>query len=144
MAIGVPRIADKIFLIIGGIRIEGFGGDGFVTFDRQSEPDIQIGVGGSAGVSIPANKSLVANVSVFENSDGYKVLSSFLAADERAGGMGIIVRNFSMSDANNGDTVTDNQAIIIRVAPPTKGSSLNTVEFRFFLPNPVIERAANL
>ena len=111
MAIGSPRIADKIFLIIGGVRIEGFGGDGFVTFERQAELAIQLGVGGSAGVSIPANKSLVANVSVFENSEGYKVLSGFLAADERAGGTGLIARGFSMSDANNGDTVTDNRAV---------------------------------
>lgn len=144
MPIGSPRTADKIFLIIGGIRIEGFGTDGFVTFETQAEPDVQIGVGGDAGVSIPASKALTANVALFENSEGYKVLSGFLAEDEQAGGIGLIARTFAMSDANNGDTVTDNGAVLIRVDPPSKGASLNAVEFRFFLANPVTSRAAAL
>lgn len=124
----------RVQLSVGGQRIEGFGPDAAVAYERSAPlGTITTGADGQHTFSRSNNHGMIATITCMETSLGYKKLAALQKV--QASQYPISALAYSMYDPGNGDRVVDQYAVFIEAPAPSKGAEVGTREFKIFLPN---------
>lgn len=133
----------QCFLVVGGIRIKGFGeGDVIKITPRADIGDVTVGAGGSVAFFRNNNNVHNAEVILLSTTKGYKQLYEMLQAQKAEEEISRL--RFSLEDANNGDKVVDQNAIFMKEPEIVKGSGgAPSYTFTIILPDPSRTGGAN-
>jgi len=125
------------FLTIGGQRIEGFGEDEAVSFEERSDTvEPTTGADGQHTVSVLNDDSMIATITVMENSRACQILRAQQVAQKAEAAAGSIIRRpFGLTDSISGDRINDDFCTFMNEPGPNKARTVGTREFRVFLPN---------
>lgn len=124
----------KVFLIVGGYRIGGFGESGGIEIEWSSgvaEPTV--GADGEAAISRTNDNSAKVTITVMETSKSYRDLAELYQAQK---GQDAVQRlEFLCEDTISGDKVTDQFAVFTAMPGISKARKVGERKFELFLPN---------
>lgn len=124
----------RVQLSLGGQRIEGFGADAAVEFERTSElGEIQTSADGAHTFSRSNDHGMIATITCGETKAGYKALAERMKTQQDQAPIERLA--FQMYDPLNGDRVSDGEAVFLEGPVPNKGQQAGERTFRIFLPS---------
>ncbi len=124
----------RVQLTLGGQRIEGFGPDAAIEFERLGPlGEIQTGADGNQTFSRSNNHGMTATITLMETHLGYAKLAALMRIQEAQAPIAPLP--FLMLDPISGDRVADAAAIFVEGPVPSKARNAGERVFRIFLPD---------
>lgn len=124
-----------VIVTVDDLRIEGFAQDNMIEVEKLVESETGVGGDGHAFVSKASSRAKRVKLTLLETSPGYRILGDFWTEQENAIGP-LPLRPFYMEDLNNGDILSDGNAVIVEGPVMSKGARIGTREFVMLLPKP--------
>jgi hypothetical protein len=122
-------------LVVGGIPIGGFGEDGGIEFESDSDLwEVNVGATGLTTFSKVNNDLLFAIVTVMETSLAYAALGGLLKTQQLNPLPVIVPLPFLMVDPSTGDTVSSVASVFTQRPNQNKGRVAGERIFRIALP----------
>lgn len=129
---------NAVFLIVGTVRVTGFGETDVATFELAQDDVEMTETADGQTIANATNSDLAyVDLTVMETSHAYKLLADLYQIQRvamRAGGA-IPALNFQMLDGINGDSIASGGATFMRPPLLTKAKAASQRVFRLALPN---------
>lgn len=125
-------------LVIGGIVISGYGDDGGIEYENNSElMEMAMGADGDPTFSELNDDTLIATITLKESSPSYAALAGLLKTqlDARRASGTIVPLAYHHRDPVNGDIVQCFEAVFMARPTPSKGRTAGDREFKIALPH---------
>jgi len=124
-----------VVLLIGGVPIFGFDGDGIINFEPSNEDTtMSQGCDGEVTINRLAPSPMTATIMLKETSASNDVLAGFRAAQRATGGYTV---PFVMLDPSTGESITCAETVFAGRPSISKGKESGSREWPILLPNPV-------
>lgn len=125
-------------LVIGGVVVSGFGDDGGIEYENNSElVELSMGADGDPTFSELNDDTLIATITLKESSPSYRALAELLKTQlttRRTTGT-IDPLAYLHRDPVNGDIVQCFEAVFMSRPTPSKGRTAGDREFKIALPH---------
>jgi len=129
-------------LIIGGLEITGFGEDGSIEYEFQTDIwEHASGADGHVAISRQNDYRVVVTVTVMEGSRGYKYLTELVAQQTRTAQTAPPPMAYLHRDRINGDEIKGANAVFLTWPTPNKSRSASEREFTILLPHAALNMA---
>ena len=125
--------------IVNGVVIKGFDDDGQVEYSFDSDEDYAMANGADdITTASRVNNSLgYVEITLKESSEGYAFLLGLIRAQDQLANLGGALLSVSWlhSDLDNGEIVSEKDAVLQTRGMPTKGREAGTRSVKLALPN---------
>lgn len=130
-------------LIVGGQLVTGFGESDAITIDYMEDAATPTaGADGALTVSRSNNRNMTVEITVMQNSDGYKVLSDLFATQSAQ--TSIARTPFHFQNPQTGDKVRSDWFAFTKAPPMPLGKTIAEVVFKGVLSSPAVTRGGAL
>jgi hypothetical protein len=132
----------SIFVLLDGLRLEGFISDTIADYERLQEVQTDVGADGHVSITLPSTTAKIVTLAFYPSAPGYKILADIYKAERTE--VPKPAHEYHQEDAVTGDVVSDPGAILLEGPLMSVGAQAGPRSFRILLPNPTEDYGANV